>query len=227
MNSSASFGGSRTNPAEPQVKRAHYFKKKYVDLNRFISYFYQLDLLGGLLRPGVTVLEVGVGNRIVSDYLKRFGIPVTTCDVDPALEPDRIGDIRNLPFPDQSFDIVIAFEVLEHLPFGDFRKALAELKRVSRDAVLLSLPYRSSSFEVVLKFPFVRTLFRRPVLDFFIRIPLPFQRTKASEQHFWEIDRAQHPLREIQNILEEQFVIHAEVRPLLDSYHYFFVLKRR
>jgi ubiquinone/menaquinone biosynthesis C-methylase UbiE len=38
------------------------------------------------------------------------------------------GDAYNLPFPDESFDVIIAAEVLEHLP--DDARAFAELHRV-------------------------------------------------------------------------------------------------
>ena len=54
------------------------------------------------------------------------------------------GSVVELPFPDRSFDVVGCFEVLEHLP-GDLpRLALAELSRVSRGTVLLSVPSRTS-----------------------------------------------------------------------------------
>ena len=77
---------------------------------------------------------------------------LTGCDVsDVALEiasqtPIRgrrfvVGSIVDLPFPDRSFDVVGCFEVLEHLP-GDLpRRALSELARVARRAVVLSVPH--------------------------------------------------------------------------------------
>src|ERR671916_332050 len=51
------------------------------------------------------------------------------------------GSVVDLPFPGRSFDVVGCFEVLEHLP-GDLpRKALSELGRVARQAVVLSVPH--------------------------------------------------------------------------------------
>lgn len=53
-------------------------------------------------------------------------------------------DGRQLPFANESFDLVILFEVIEHLPPGSERQALAEALRVLRPGgkVLLSTPHR-------------------------------------------------------------------------------------
>jgi len=98
-------------------------------------------------------LDAGCGEgfvaRRVIDALP--GVALTGCDVsNDALElaadanPGAafvVGSIVDLPFPDHSFDVVGCFEVLEHLP-GDLpRRALSELARVSRRAVVLSVPH--------------------------------------------------------------------------------------
>jgi SAM-dependent methyltransferase len=59
-----------------------------------------------------------------------------------ALNPRRsflAGSIFEMPFPDDSFDLVICTEVLEHLPQP--AEGLAELRRVSRGWLLLSVPH--------------------------------------------------------------------------------------
>jgi len=82
------------------------------------------------------VLEIGIGNRITADYLKRNGIKIDTCDFDKNLEPDYIADIRKLPFRDNSYDVIMAYEVFEHIPWKDINKALRELCRVSKNGCL-------------------------------------------------------------------------------------------
>lgn len=214
-------------PMEPQVSRSHYFKKKYADLERFISYFYQVDLVTKCMRdPRDTVLEIGVGNGTVADFLRKAGVALTTCDFDRRLNPDHVADVRTLPFADNSFDIVTAFEVLEHIPFEDFERAVRELRRVSRRCVILSLPYRSTGFELVLKFPYVRTIFRRLHLDLFLRIPLIFRRAGPRSQHHWEIDLLRYSRRRIRSIILRHFTMIREVRPVLHSYHHFFVVEK-
>lgn len=49
------------------------------------------------------------------------------------------GDILNLPFADNSFDLVLCFQVLEHL--SEPGQALRELCRVSKCFCLLSVPH--------------------------------------------------------------------------------------
>ena len=50
------------------------------------------------------------------------------------------GDIRELPFPDDSFDLVVSWETIEHVEEGE--RAIAEFRRVLRDdgVLLISSP---------------------------------------------------------------------------------------
>src|SRR3546814_18726825 len=43
-----------------------------------------------------------------------------------------------LPFPDDSFDLVLGIEVLEHVPVPD--RALSEIRRVGRASFVLPVP---------------------------------------------------------------------------------------
>ena len=88
-------------------------------------------VLGMLLqaRPG---MEVGVGIDFDSEALYRGH------DLSPHL-PLVQGDILHLPYPPDSFDIVVCTEVLEH--FKDPNAALSELCRVSKKYCLLSVPH--------------------------------------------------------------------------------------
>ena len=95
------------------------------------------------------ILEVGVGEGEVADRVaRRFPDAfVTGIDLpDPTLAEHwsskrfaaSFADIGSLPFPDDSFDLVLAIEVLEHVP--DPAAALRELGRVARRDVVLSVP---------------------------------------------------------------------------------------
>jgi SAM-dependent methyltransferase len=100
-----------------------------------------------------TFLDAGCGEGFVARRIINAmpDVVLTGCDVSGlALEiaasanPEArfvTGSVIDLPFPDRSFDVVGCFEVLEHLP-GDFpRRALSELARVARRAVVLSVPH--------------------------------------------------------------------------------------
>ncbi|MCP4435889.1 MAG: class I SAM-dependent methyltransferase [Actinomycetia bacterium] len=95
------------------------------------------------------ILEVGAGEgEVTTRVMARFpGVPVLCMDL-PDDETAQhwqkrdlvggFGDIHDLPFPDSSFDLVLAIEVLEHV--DDPEKALAEMERVTRDTVVVSVP---------------------------------------------------------------------------------------
>lgn len=99
--------------------------------------------------PGATLLEVGSG----SEGIARFASPrwsVTVCDRDftdyGAVEvPEdglrRIeGDVTDLPFADREFDVVLALDLLEHLPAALRPAALSELARVTRSRLIAGCP---------------------------------------------------------------------------------------
>jgi SAM-dependent methyltransferase len=51
-----------------------------------------------------------------------------------------VGDVRDLPFDDDSFDVGVAVDLLEHVPPADRRVALREIARVTRRRVVVACP---------------------------------------------------------------------------------------
>jgi len=197
-----------------QVEPTHY-NHTYDSEARFISYWHQIkEVLD--LNPN-TFLEVGVGNGLVSSYLKKEGIKVITIDLDKRLNPDIAGNIVKLPFKQKSFDVIGCFEVLEHIPFSDVQVALKELKRVTKKYVVISLPDR----ERYLKF----------YLPLFGEFKFSFPRLKKGKheydgQHYWEINKKGYGLKKIKNIIESKgFEIIKTYRPWKMMAHRFFILE--
>ncbi len=105
-----------------------------------------------------TILDIGgylgdeSGHLAVShDFLQVQGSrrpEVKVTDVRQCDHPDYMkASALRQPFDDQSFDLVLSLDVLEHLP-GDTRTAfLAELDRVSRHWILLGAPFSSAEIE--------------------------------------------------------------------------------
>lgn len=207
-----------------QVPKENYFGK-YDNITRFISYFYQADLIREL-KPD-NVLEIGIGNKTVVNYLKQNGIKIDTCDFDESLKPDYVADIRNLPFKNGSYDVVMACEILEHIPWKDVDKALNELHRISKKFALISIPYSAASFELILKFPLIEKILKKPFIDLFFRMPYSFVDINFSGQHYWEMGKKNYPIKKVKRAFEKYFKILKEVRPTLNPYHHFFVLEKR
>ncbi len=101
-----------------------------------------------LLPAGVTtVLDVGCGDGAVTNPLVDDGIEVTGIDAsEVALAHFRgrqvAGDIEKLPFEDNSFEVIICAEVLEHLPGRVYARVLPELERVASKAIIVTTPYQ-------------------------------------------------------------------------------------
>jgi ubiquinone/menaquinone biosynthesis C-methylase UbiE len=96
------------------------------------------------------VLDVGCGDGALSRDLRQVtgASPVLGLDlsVRRAERADRMegvrflsGSIYELPFAADTFPLVLCTDLLEHLDEPD--RAMTELVRVSRDAVVISVPY--------------------------------------------------------------------------------------
>jgi SAM-dependent methyltransferase len=75
------------------------------------------DVLLDLVRDEQEVLEVGAGDRRMSELLgdRRRGVSYRSMDIDP----EGNHDYRTLEEIDRAFDCVFSFEVVEHIPFDD------------------------------------------------------------------------------------------------------------
>lgn len=198
-----------------QVDKSHYSLDKYAFEGRFVSYYWQLKEV--LTLRSSSVLEVGVGDRVFGDFLKNnTEITYTSVDVAEDLHPDIVGSVLDLPFADKSFDVVSAFEVLEHLPFDQFDSALGELFRVARSHVVISVPHFGPMFSFSLKIPFV------PQVQFAVKIPFP-KKHVFNGQHYWELGKRGYPSSLIRGKLSLHGKILRDFIPFGNPYHHFFV----
>ncbi|MCW4005061.1 MAG: class I SAM-dependent methyltransferase [Candidatus Bathyarchaeota archaeon] len=159
--------------------------KGYDSKQRFVTYWHQVN--EAIQLDPSSILEVGVGTRFVCSYMKRLGYAVTTLDLLRDLRPGVAGSVLTLPFAEDSFDVGICCQVLEHLPFDCFKTALAQLHRVCRSKLILSLPDASRYFGVALTSP----VSLPPVL---VSLPTLFTPEHVFDgYHFWEIGKKGYP----------------------------------
>lgn len=210
---------------EVQVKPDHYFNRNYDTKERFVNYWHQIDEV--LKLKPKNILEIGIGNGFVSNYLKKRQLDASTLDVDRRLKPTKTGSVLDIPYEDKSFDVVACFEVLEHLPWSNFEIALKELARVSKKNVILSLPHGSISFfEAVLRPPLI-TIANKRFLRFLIRLPYFNKDIAFNGEHYWEMGYKSYPVKKIKKSISKYFFIEDEYSPILDPYHHFFILKKK
>lgn len=118
------------------------------------------------LRPGMSLLDVGCGPATITIDLARRLAPGRVVGIEPVEEPLTIasaaaeaagvgnvsfelGDVYDLGFADDTFDVVHAHQVLQHLT--DPVAALREMRRVSRPGGLVAV--RDADYGAMTWFP--------------------------------------------------------------------------
>jgi len=129
---------AQTGDSEPVPDQ--YRDPLYLTDARFNALAYQVRQT--LATGAAMVVEVGIGPGLLSAILDRFGVETITVDMDAALAPNVVAALPDLPLADACADAVVSFETLEHLPLDRLGPCLAELARVSREHVLISVPRR-------------------------------------------------------------------------------------
>ena len=95
------------------------------------------------LRKNSSVLDVGCAKGFMLHDLKEFIPSITISGIDIskyAIENSladvknflRVGNANNIPFKDNSFDVVISINTIHNLELNECAKALKEISRVSR-----------------------------------------------------------------------------------------------
>ncbi|MFH0905263.1 MAG: class I SAM-dependent methyltransferase [bacterium] len=114
----------------------------------------QRNFLSEILNSGACkILEVGTGSGAMSIFFSWLGLDVTGIDVDPQVidkakqESARLNgraqfaaaDAFQLPYPDNSFELIFHQGVLEHFSDDDIHRMLTEQLRVA-PRVVFSVP---------------------------------------------------------------------------------------
>lgn len=103
-----------------------------------------------------TILDAGTGNGAAVRLLREYGKAAYGVELSKAvLEmecPDLLkrrfvepGVLSNLPYIDNSFDLVFSADVLEHVHPDEADMVVSELVRVSRRHIFLSISLKSQT----------------------------------------------------------------------------------
>lgn len=113
-----------------------------------------------------SLVDIGCGGGIFINYIKNKKKYKRIVGVDRSLsalkyvQTENISaDITNLPFVNNEFDVVTCLEVLEHIPFFNYSKALNEIARISKKYILISVPYNQDLKKTFCKCPICLTEF--------------------------------------------------------------------
>src|SRR3954464_5337618 len=144
-------------------------RQRYGLLERVLSSL-ATDL--ALERPSVLDVGAGVDRLLARVVPPDLAItPADAFDIDEHVVPLVPGE--PLPFDDASYDVVIAMDVLEHLPENERDTFLSELSRVARHAVVVACPCYSAETKET----------EERVLDVMHRALGPHRMLEEHEQH--------------------------------------------
>ncbi len=138
---------------EFEIDRPHNAGRLY---NFLINYKFQkaMEVLPFPIK-GLSALDICCGSGMISEYYAKKGAKVSGIDLSPeAVERAsirskrydfqaefKIADSTNLPFPDNSFDIVSVHDGLHHLDTP--KKAVKEMARLAKKGVIIIEPVKA------------------------------------------------------------------------------------
>jgi cyclopropane fatty-acyl-phospholipid synthase-like methyltransferase len=202
-----------------QVDKTHYDFVRYMSKARWNSVWHQIDEVLRL-KPD-RVLEIGPGPGVFKKMMQLCGVRVETLDLDPELAPDHIGLATAIPLADSSFDVVCAFQMLEHVPYEQSLKAFSEMARVSARHIVISLPDAKQVWRYSFYIP------KLGAVNWFI--PRPFSRPRRHTfdgEHYWELNKLGFSVEEILNDFEKIARQTKSYRVFENPYHRFFVFEK-
>ena len=141
------FDGDRKNGYGGYYYNSKFWTEVVKDLNNFYK-----------LKNGSKILDIGCGKGfMLFDFMKlnpNFvleGIDISNYAITKAV-PEvkkflKVGNAKNLPYEDNSFDLVISINTTHNLEINQCKKALSEMERVSRKDKYLIVDAFSNEIE--------------------------------------------------------------------------------
>ena len=208
------------------MKKSKYDFNEYVNIDRWINYYYQIKYT--MDNNIKNILIFGIGDGLIPTILSKLNKNVTTFDNDKLLNPDILGDIKNIKESIyKKYDCILCCNLLEHFPFEEFSIYLKNLSEITKKRLIISLPvngYYVSSKTKILFYKFRKTLKFKFYIKKFWKKDFIKERDGFNE-HFWEINASIYSKKKVRNIIKDYFLIEDEFIAEEDPYHIIYILK--
>lgn len=216
------------------IKNKLLYKGKFLWDNHFHSYYLQMKTIRDLKLN--SVLEIGPGENITGTYLKSLGIDYKTMDIVEVPKPDISSSLEDCNPQDfaEAFDMVCAFQVLEHSPYENFKQNLIKMADMSKKYVFISIPYSGFGFKIFLNIHLNQNI--RPTRAIKIFFPSFKKNRKYRPEfikefpwavHYWEIGRKGFPLRRIKRDVEAAGLTIKKTFQSNNLFHYYILAEKR
>ena len=205
---------------QKQVDSSHYEFSKYVDKRRWASIWHQLDEV--ITMEPTKVLEIGPGPGIFKAVAQAIGVRVETLDLDEELQPDHVASADDTHFDDNAFDVVCAFQMLEHVPYEQSILIFKEMARVADKYIVISIPDARAGWPYSIHIPIIG--------DVKFTIPLPWQALREHTfdgEHYWELNKKGYSFKRVGCDFEKagSATILKSYRVPEKPYHRFFIFR--
>lgn len=200
----------------------------------FFSIFYQAREV--ILNPEIkTMLEFGTGRNLTKAIVEHYGIKHKSVDFDnERFFPDEVSTI--LDYNDKKkYDVVAAFQVLEHNPIEKLESHLLKMKKLTNKYMYISLPFSgrwisfSFFFNLFPKIAFQKNVnfnWERKIFKKVRPIETLIKRKDKYNAHWWEIGDKNLSKNQFKKLLKKNNInivksFHNDYNP----YHIFYLLE--
>lgn len=174
--------------------------KRLESMKHWDFYWHQQKLMEGLVDPArrESVLEIGVGTGFTANYCRSKGLQVTTLDIDKNKHPDIVLNIVDYDLPG-TYDHVLAFEILEHIPFEEAVTVIDKLSKIASKYIFISVPTNKRIF--------MSLSFKIPKIP---RVSIDWMRKIGritTKNHHWELDYKDYTPGRLESIFNNNHLV--------------------
>ena len=204
--------------------------------NHFMSIFYQAQIPINL-EDCYSMLEFGTGRNTTKALVEHFGLNHKSVDFDNIrFNPDEVSTILDYTDKNQ-YDLVAAFQVLEHNPIETIEPHLSKLRSFSKKYVYISVPYSGRWFSWMLNINILPSRIFNFSSIFHFVFPRKFlKKTRPTEEfqkredkhnpHWWEVGDKNLSVKNFEKIIElTGLSINKKFHNEFFPYHIFYLLE--
>lgn len=108
-------------------------------------------IVGALDIKDKTVLDIACGDASYYKYFENYmGVDDSPENIMTSEADVVLASPMQLPFSDKNFDVVMCISSIHN--FSDYKKVLSEMKRVSKENIIITLLKKSKGFKEISRF---------------------------------------------------------------------------
>ena len=96
----------------------------------------------GKMPKTTKILDAGCGQGLLVEYFRKQGYDITGIDAFYGSEYVKKGDLLQNDLPDNTFDLILCLDVIEHFPLSEQENVIKELSRILKPngKIIWSIP---------------------------------------------------------------------------------------